>query len=92
MNFWTIISNITSPVVSFSQSNPLIAIAALIVMAFLIYRKPYFFMVVFLIGLLILGALYFIMSASSSEVPVKERMIQEEEMPRNISKAPGLMF
>jgi Ca2+/Na+ antiporter len=92
MNFSDIISAITSPAISFAQSNPLIAIAIAAFLAFLIYRKPLFFLIMLLITLLVLGALYVILSASSSGVSVKERMIQEGGTPQNISKPSGLLF
>jgi hypothetical protein len=85
MNFSDIISAFTSPVISFAQSNPLIAITIAAIIAFLIYRKPLFFLILFLITLLVLGALYVIMSASSSGVSVKHRMINEAGSPQNIS-------
>jgi hypothetical protein len=90
MNFSDIISAFTSPVISFAQSNPLIATAAAVFLAFLIYRRPFFFLLMFLIGLLVVGALYVIISASSSGVSVKERMINEGGS-QNISNPPGLL-
>jgi hypothetical protein len=92
MNFSDIISGVTGPVISFAQSDPLIAIAAAVFLAFLIYRKPFFFLLMFLIGLLVVGALYVIMNASSSGVSVKERMIREGGTPQSISKPSGLQF
>jgi hypothetical protein len=90
MNFSDIISAFTGPVISFAQSNPLIAIAAAALVAFFIYRKPFLFLLLFLISLLVVGALYVIMSASSSGVSVKKRMINEGGA-QNISKHSGLL-
>jgi hypothetical protein len=92
MNFSDIINAVTGPAISFAQSNPLIAIAAAVFLAFLIYRRPFFFLLMFLIGLLVMGALYVIMSASSSGVSVKERMIREGGTPQSISKPFGLLL
>ncbi len=90
MTFSNIINSLAAPVISYAQANPLIALAAAVFLVFLIYRKPLFFFIVFLIGLLIVGALYFIMSASGSGVSVKERMIQQDGVPQNVSQRSGL--
>jgi hypothetical protein len=82
MTFWSIISEVTRPATSFVQSNPLAAIAVMVVLIFLIYRKPFFFFTVFLVGLLVVGALYLIMSASNSGLSVKERMIRPQAAPQ----------
>jgi hypothetical protein len=91
MNFSDIIRAMSDPVVAFAHANPLIAVAVLVFLAFLIYRRPFFFLLIFLIGLLVVGALYFIMSASGSGVSVKERMIRQGEVRRNICR-PSTLF
>ncbi len=92
MSFSDIISAAAGPAVSFAHSNPLIAVAALAVLAFLIYRRPYFFILMLLIGLLVVGALYIIMSASGPGVSVKERMVRPERAPQNIVRSSGLFL
>jgi len=72
-----LISELTDLIVSFARSNPLIALVALIIFAFLVYRKPMFFLAIFCLGLLIAGVVYIIMEASSSGVSEKERLIRK---------------
>jgi hypothetical protein len=89
MNFSDIISSVAGPAISFAQSNPLVATAVVAFLVFLIYRRPFFFLVIFLIGLLVIGALYVIMNASSSGVSAKKRMIREGGLPQSISRPAG---
>jgi ABC-type nitrate/sulfonate/bicarbonate transport system permease component len=58
-----IINELTDPIASFARSNPIVAIVALIVLAFLVYRKPLFFLAIFFLGLLLAGVVYLIMEA-----------------------------
>jgi hypothetical protein len=92
MNFSDIITSVAGPAISFAQSNPLIATALVVSLVFLIYRRPFLFLVIFLIGLLVVGALYVIMNASSSGVSAKKRMIREGGLPQSISRPSGLQF
>jgi hypothetical protein len=91
MDFSNIIKAMSAPLVAFAHANPLIAGAVLVFLAFLIYRRPFFFLLMFLIGLLVVGALYVIMSASSAGVSVKKRMIQQGGSRHNFSNPSSLL-
>lgn len=76
------INDITGAIAAFARSNPIIALIALIMLSFLIYRKPIFFLFIFLLGLLLAGVLYVVLNASTSGVVKKERLIQKGAPPR----------
>jgi ABC-type proline/glycine betaine transport system permease subunit len=90
MNFIDVINALTAQIVSFAQSDPVIALVAVIIIAFLIYRKPLFFLAIFCLILILAGVLYVIMDASGSGVSRKERMIHREAVPENIFRPSGL--
>ncbi len=77
MNLTTIISNMDGQIASLVRSNPFIAVVALIVLAFFIYRRPKFFLTLFLIGVLIMGVFYVVSSLSTSGSAKKERLIEK---------------
>jgi hypothetical protein len=83
---------LTAQVVSFAKSEPVIALIAMIILAFLIYRKPLFFLGIFCLALLLVGVFYVIMDTSRSGVSKKERMIHKEEAPKNIFRPTGFLF
>jgi ABC-type proline/glycine betaine transport system permease subunit len=85
-----VINELTAQIVSFAQSNPVIALVAVIILAFLIYRKPLLSLAIFCLILILVGVFYVIMDASSSGVSQKERMIHREAVPENISRTSGL--
>lgn len=87
-----IISELTGVASDFARTNPLIFFGALAVIAFLIYRKPMFFLAVFALVLVLAVVVYMIMEISSSGVSKKERMIRKEMPVENIFRPPGLSF
>ena len=81
MNLTNVMNDMTGAIASFARSSPLIGVVVLIFLAFLIYRKPVFFLAMFFLGLLLAGVLYIIMNASTSGVAKKERLIQKGAPP-----------
>lgn len=75
MSFTDIISAITGPAVLFAKSNPLIALAILLFLAFLIYRKPLFYLGILCLGFILVVIFYVIMQMSGSGVSQKEHLI-----------------
>lgn len=92
MNFLDFIHALTGQIGSFARSYPVIALVAVIILAFLIYRKPLFFVGIFCLVLILAGVFYVIMDASGSGVSKKERMIRKEEVPTNIFRPSGFLF
>lgn len=92
MDVIVIIKNLTGQILVFAQAKPLIALAVLLILAYLIYRKPLFFFSVFVLGLILTGVLFVIFSISSSGVSEKERLIQKESEPENNFRTPGIML
>ncbi len=84
------ISDLTEAVVFFARAYPLIFLGARALLAFLIYRKPMFFLVALCLGLLLVGVVYIIMDTASSGVSKKERLIHQEAQPENIFRPPAL--
>jgi len=92
MDFTEIINNLTGTVLGLAHANPLIALAVLLIVAYLIYRKPVFFFSVFMLGLILAGVLYMIMSMSTSGMSQKEKLIHEGKEPENSLRLPGMML
>ena len=92
MDLTDIINELTGIVSDFARTNPLIVLGVLAVIAFLIYRKPMFFLAVFGLALLLAAVVYIIMDMSSSGVSKKQRMIHREMPAENIFRPSGLMF
>ena len=65
MDFAAIISELTDQISEFAQAKPFITLAVLLIVGYLIYRKPLFFFSVFILGLILAGVLYMIMSIAS---------------------------
>ncbi len=83
------ISDLAEAVALFARAYPLIFLGALALLAFLIYRKPMFFLVVLCLGLLLVGVVYIIMDTASSGVSKKERLIHQGAPAENIFRPPG---
>ena len=92
MDVTAIIKNLTGRISEFAQANPLIALGVLLIVAYLIYRKPLFFFSVFILGLVLVGVLYLILSMSTSGVSQKEKLIQKGREPENSFSPPGMML
>lgn len=89
MDLTAVINELTGIVSDFAQTNPLIFFGALTVIAFLIYRKPMFFLILFGLGLLLTAVVYIIMEMASSGMSKKQQMIHEEKPIENIFRPPG---
>ena len=92
MDFTAIINDLTGRISDFAQAKPLIALAILLILAYLIYRKPLFFISVFILGLILAGVLYLILSMSAPGVSQKEKLIQKGREPENSFRPPGMML
>ena len=66
-------------IVSFAQSNTVVAIVLALFLLFLIYRKPKLFFTLLFLGLFLMGVFYMIMDMAGSGSQQKKRMIDEEE-------------
>jgi ABC-type polysaccharide/polyol phosphate export permease len=89
MDFSDAISELTGVVSSFAQSQPLITVFILLVIAFFTYRKPVFFVSVLTLGLIVAGTFYFIMSMSNPGVSKKGELIKKS-VPENLSRPSGI--
>jgi MFS superfamily sulfate permease-like transporter len=87
-----IINDFTDLFASFARANPLITLIALIILAFLIYRKPMFFLSIFFLGLLLAAVVYIVLEASSPGVSQKERLIRKGIPAENIFRPSGIVF
>jgi len=74
-----IFSEFMNDISAFYQAHPLIAIAGGLILICLIYRNPKFFLYTTLLALLFAGALYFILTAGSSSVSRKDRLLQKSQ-------------
>jgi hypothetical protein len=92
MDFIAIIKDLTSRISEFAQANPLIALGVLLILAYLIYRKPLFFFSVLILGLVLAGVLYLILSLSTPGVSQKEKLIKKGRVPENSFRSPGIML
>lgn len=72
-------SRYADSVVSFAQSNPIIAIVVVLGLLFFVYRKPKLFFTLFGLALLLVGLLYTIMNLSSSGSEKKKALTHGEE-------------
>jgi hypothetical protein len=66
---------------SFFKDNPLVAALAALVLIFLIFRRPRLVMTVILMGLLVSGVLYLVLSMSSAGVEQKQKLIERSVVP-----------
>ena len=92
MDFTAIINELTGLISEFARAKPFIALAILLVLAYLIYRKPLFFISVFIFGVILAGVLYLILSISTPNVSQKEKMIKKEMEPENCFRPPGMLL
>jgi Ca2+/Na+ antiporter len=85
-----IINEIVGSISSFARSNSLVFFVALAVLAFLIYRRPKFFLTLIFLGLLLAGVVYLILQTAASGVAKKQRLIHREVPVENIFRPRGL--
>jgi hypothetical protein len=85
-----IINEWTGILSDFARTNPLIFFGALALVAFLIYRKPMFFLAVFVLGLLLAAVVYIIMDMSTAGVSKKKELLHRGAPAENIFRPPGL--
>jgi hypothetical protein len=89
MNLMAVAERIAGSIAYVARSHPLISLAAMIIIAILIYRRPKFFIVLFLIGVLITGVLFAVSTLSTLASAKKERLI-EKSAPGNSSAIHGV--
>jgi hypothetical protein len=92
MDFTAIITDLTGRISEFAKAQPLIALAVLLILAYLMYRKPLFFFSVLILGLVLGGVLYLISSMSAPGISQKEKLIQKGRVPENSFRPPGMML
>jgi multisubunit Na+/H+ antiporter MnhC subunit len=66
-------------IVSFAQSHTVIVIVLALVLLYLMLRKPKLFFGILLLGLILAGLLYFIMSIAGSGSKQEKKLMHEEE-------------
>ncbi len=87
-NMTDIISDIVVFFSSFAESSPVIFYGGLAIIAFLIYRRPMFFLITLTIALLIAGVLYMIMEMASPSMSKKRQMIDQKAPAENVCRLP----
>ena len=92
MDFAAIIDALMDQVSEIVHANPLLALAVVLILAYLIYRKPLLFLSVVVLGFILAGVLYLITSISSPGVSNKEKMIQKRSEPENSFRPPGILL
>lgn len=75
------IANILSDITTFFQGNIPAAIAVLIIVLFLAYKKPKLFFTLFFLVILLLGIVYVITFVSDVGTSHKKTMIQKRTAP-----------
>ena len=66
-------------ILSFAQNHTVIVIVLALVLLYLMYRRPKLVLGILLLGLFLVGLLYFIMSISRSGSEQEKKLIQEGE-------------
>jgi hypothetical protein len=66
-------------ILSFAQNHVIIVIVLALVLLYFMYRKPKLVLGILLIGLFLVGVLYFITSISGSGSEQEKKLIREEE-------------
>ena len=72
------LSEILDRIVTFYNSDPIVAVAVALALVFIISRKPKLFFSLLFIGLLLGGTLYFILQVGSSGSSEKEKLLHKE--------------
>jgi len=92
MDIIAIINDLIAGISDFAHAQPIIAFAVLLILAYLLYRKPLFFFSVFMLALILVGVLYLIFSMSTPGVSQKEKLIKKDRVPENSFRPPGMML
>lgn len=71
------ISEIINSIISFAKDNPIVAVAAALLLIFLIYLRPKLFLSLLFLALFLGGIFYLIMSMASSGVSQKGKLIDK---------------
>lgn len=71
------ISEIINSIISFAKDNPIVAVAAALLLVFLIYLRPKLFLSLLFLALFLGGIFYLIMSMASSGVSQKGKLIDK---------------
>lgn len=71
------ISEIINSIISFAKDNPIVAVAAALLLVFLIYLRPKLFLSLLFLALFLGGIFYLIMSMASSGVSHKGKLIEK---------------
>ena len=66
-------------ILSFAQNHVIIVIVLALVLLYLMYRKPKLVLGILLLGLFLVGLLYFITSMSRSGSEQEKRLFREDE-------------
>ncbi len=79
MTFGDFFGDVTGPVVLLAKSHPIVALAALLFLGLLIYRKPLFYLGLLFLGFILIVVFYAVMQVSGSGVSQKERLIEKSK-------------
>lgn len=71
------ISEIMNSIAVFAKDNPIVAVAAALLLVFLIYLRPKLFLSLLFLALFLGGIFYLIMSMASSGVSQKGKLIDK---------------
>ena len=71
------LSGIADAVSAFFRGNPLVAVAVGLFFLFLLIRKPRLFLFLFILGLILAAALYFIADVASTGKANKTKVIEK---------------
>jgi multisubunit Na+/H+ antiporter MnhC subunit len=66
-------------IISFAQNHTVIVIALVMILLYLMYRKPKLFLGILLLGLFLAALFYFITSISRSGSQKEKRLFREEQ-------------
>lgn len=71
------LAEIANSIVAFSKDNPVVAVAAAVLLVFLIYLRPKLFLSLMFLAVFLVGIYYLIMSMAGSGVSQKGRLIEK---------------
>ena len=72
-------SQFMDTILSFAQNHTIIVIVLALVLLYFMYRKPKVFFGILLLGLILVGLFYMIMSIAGSGSEEKKRLFREDE-------------
>jgi hypothetical protein len=70
-------SQMIDKAISFASGNPIIAVAVALLLIFLVYRDPKFFLKLLLIVIILAGIFYLIMNLASTGTSQKGKMLDK---------------